>query len=210
MSDEKTIRTFDEWATNGKDSGMEDSHGDVVQQVIDQMTITPGEKILDLGCGNGWATRILAQANIGVQAIGVDASPKMIARADELHSLTIRARYDLGGFEKLDFDDEDFTRLFSMEAIYYATDLDAALAEVFRVLKPGASADVLLDHYREHEASGTWPEECNVTTHWLAEAEWTAAFERAGFAAVAATRVHDRRGSENEAGTLWIHAEKPA
>jgi cyclopropane fatty-acyl-phospholipid synthase-like methyltransferase len=65
MSLEKVVRTFDGWARNGRDVGMEHGHGDVVEQVVRELGIRAGERILDLGCGNGWATRLLAQANAG-------------------------------------------------------------------------------------------------------------------------------------------------
>ena len=96
----KVVETFDRWAEEGRDAQLEKEHVDVATQVIAAMQLEPGERVLDLGCGNGWATRLIAKANAGVQAIGVDASPKMIARAEALHSLTIRARYELGTFEK--------------------------------------------------------------------------------------------------------------
>jgi ubiquinone/menaquinone biosynthesis C-methylase UbiE len=60
----------------------------------------------------------------------------MIARAEELHSFTIRARYELGTFEALDFPAAHFDRAFSMEALYFSPDADRALAELARVLKP--------------------------------------------------------------------------
>ena len=85
---------FDQWALEGKDAGMEEGHSDVVRQVMETMDVRAGDQILDLGCGNGWATRLLAQLAPGTQAIGVDAAPAMIARAEELHSYTIRARYE--------------------------------------------------------------------------------------------------------------------
>ena len=225
MSHEKIAAKFDEWAQSGRDEGMEKAHGDVVRQVVEKMGVAPGEKILDLGCGNGWATRLLAKTNAGVQAIGVDVAPQMIARADELHSFTIRARYDLGRFEHLEFKDGEFARVFSMEALYYAKDLNKALSEAFRVLKPGGSADIIVDHYHENEPSHGWGEEMGLDLHLLAEDEWRVAFERAGFAPVTTTRVQDSRGadapdpaSECEsggvpkgtwAGSLWIHAKKP-
>lgn len=220
MADQQIIDTFDSWAESGRDAGMEDGHGDVVRQVIEKLDIAPGETVLDLGCGNGWATRLLAQTNAGVQAIGVDASPKMIARADELHSFTIRARYDWCPFEALDFKDEHFTRAFSMEAIYYAADLDKALSELFRVLKPGGRADILLDFYEESPATADWPEKVGLETkmHRLSEAKWIERFTAAGFAGVTTSRVIDSRadgeGAGNHAehraaGTLWIQATKP-
>ena len=67
MSQDRVREEFDDWADRGRDAGMEDAHGDVAKQVIDAMDVAPGEKILDLGCGNGWATRLLAQKNAGTQ-----------------------------------------------------------------------------------------------------------------------------------------------
>ncbi len=224
MSNTRVVETFDRWAEEGRDAELEAGHGDVVRQVLARMQIRPGEKILDLGCGNGWATRLLARAAAGVQAIGVDASPKMIARAEALHSLTIRARYDQGSFEELRFRDGEFDRLFSMEALYYARDLGRALDEAWRVLKPGAPADILVDYYEESRASEPWARVMGLELHRLSESGWRSALERARFVGVESARVIDSRGPQldsacNEceptrqakielhgAGTLWLHA----
>ena len=228
MSNDKVVETFDKWADEGRDKGLEENHGDVVKQVIEKMQLAPGEKVLDLGCGNGWATRLIAQANAGVQAIGVDSSPKMIARADELHSFTIRSRYDFGSIEALEFKDDEFDRVFSMEALYYVDDLEKTLAESFRVLKSGGKAEILVDYYEESPASADWGEVMGLKLHRLSEAGWKSALEAAGFTAVTTSRVIDSRGPGNEAdfqgdecestwdkkvalheaGTLWIHGEK--
>ncbi|HUR28171.1 MAG TPA: methyltransferase domain-containing protein, partial [Planctomycetota bacterium] len=88
MNHEHVSRTFDQWAADGRDAGMETEHENVARQVIARIEVRPGEQILDLGCGNGWATRLLAKAAAGATAVGVDVSPKMIERAEALHSLT--------------------------------------------------------------------------------------------------------------------------
>ena len=229
MSHEPIASKFDEWAESGDADRLEEAHGDVVAQVFETMNVQPGEKILDLGCGNGWATRLLAKAAPGTQAVGIDASPKMIARADELHSFTIRARYDLGVFEALDFPDKHFDRAFSMEALYYCPDADKALVELFRVLKSGAVADLIIDFYKDNPGTERWAELMGMRLDFRSEAEWKAAFEAAGFERVKPRRVVDRRspGDEtsfepdewyasweekvqfHENGSLWIHAEKP-
>lgn len=229
MSHELLAKTFDSWATDGFDAKMEHGHGDVVAQAIERIGVNAGEQILDLGCGNGWATRMLAKRAPGAQAIGVDISPRMIARAEELHSLTIRARYEVAPFEKLPFPSNKFDRAFSMEALYYAVDVDAALVELVRVLKPGGRSDVLIDYYADSPATEIWRDFTGVPMHYLGSEQWRERFERAGFVEVACDRLVDSRGPGersafrpnrcepdwetrrriHEAGSLWIVARKP-
>ena len=227
MSHELLAKTFDEWASNGRDASMEQGHGDVVSQVIAEMGISSGQQILDLGCGNGWATRLLAKSGSGVSSIGIDISPEMIARAEELHSFTIRARYEVGPFEKIDFGDAKFDRVFSMEALYYAVDLDASLSEILRVLKPGGAADIIVDYFIENPGTASWAEATGVPMHYLAETEWKTRFEGAGFGDVNLRRVVDTRAPDesafepdhchpdfaskqaaHQAGSLWIRGVK--
>jgi len=222
--------TFDRWAQDGLDAAMETEHGDVVRQVLARMAPRPGEQILDLGCGNGWATRLLAKAAPGATAVGIDLSPAMVARAEERHSFTIRARYEVAALEALPFGDARFDRAFSMEALYYSRDLDRALSEALRVLKPGAPLDAIVDYYRESPQTASWECAFGVPVLWLGQEEWRERLERAGFVEVRLERVVDSRGAGaeadfepshcyadyatwraiREAGSLWIHARKPA
>jgi ubiquinone/menaquinone biosynthesis C-methylase UbiE len=229
MRHEATAKTFDTWAAVGRDAEMELEHGDVVRQVQARLEQKAGERILDLGCGNGWATRLLARAAPGASAIGVDVSPAMVERAEALHSLTIRARYEIAAFEALPFGDARFERVFSMEAIYYAADLDRSLAEIARVLVPGGRVDLVIDYYTESPHTASWTCAMAVKVHWLSTAEWIARLQRAGLADVRAERVVDARGPGSEAdfapshcyadyatwkaireaGSLWLTARKP-
>jgi len=230
MSHARIANTFDDWAKAGRGEGMEKGHGDVVGQVIPQLGIGPGDQILDLGCGTGWATRALAKVAAGAGAVGVDISKEMIAKAEELHSFTIRARYEVMPFEELDLKDNHFSHVFSMEALYYAPDIDKSIGEIKRVLKPGGRADIVIDFYAESEYTKGWSDDIDAPMTWLSTAEWIAKFEAAGFENVTTTRVIDSRGPGDEAdfkpskvypdwaarvrfseaGSLWIHAEKPS
>jgi len=229
MSHDKLRETFDQWAQAGRAESMEASHGITIDQVMPKLELKAGDTVLDLGCGNGWATRQLAQAAPGVQAIGIDVAPDMIARAEELHSYTIRARYDVGTFEHLEFADGHFSRAFSMEAIYYAIDLDKALTELHRVLGHGGRIDIVIDFYAERPGTKVWADHTGVDMHYLSIDEWKAAFERAGFTNFETERVVDPRGPGDEAdfeanewtpdwqtkldthaaGALWMRATKP-
>ncbi len=228
MTHQQLAETFDAWAQAGRHKGMELEHGDVVGQVLARMDLQAGESVLDLGCGSGWATRLIAQAKPGVSAIGVDISPAMIAQAEKEHRLTIRARYEVAPFESLPFGMGKFDRAFSMEALYYATDLPKCLREIARVLKPRGRADVVLDYYAENRGTALWPQVCGVTMQCLSEEQWCAAFLEAGFASVERERVRDARGpgkqadfqpsecycdwsiwkSVKDAGSLWIRARR--
>lgn len=228
MSHEKIANLFDEWATSGRGEKMQEGHGDVVEQVIEKLKIRAGHQILDLGCGIGWATRILAQKGPGVQAIGIDAAPAMVKKAEELSPLTIRARYEIGDFEKIDFKDGKFNMVFSMEALYYAPDLDQAIAEIFRVLKSGGTAEIVMDNYVGRPTTEGWADAVGLNMHHISPEDWKSAFEKAGFENVATELVVDRRGPDENVvireggtfpdletykaycatGSLWVHAEK--
>jgi ubiquinone/menaquinone biosynthesis C-methylase UbiE len=225
---DRIATTFDVWAKNGRAESMEHGHGDVVRQVIAKMRFKPGDQILDLGCGNGWATRVLAKSAPGAGAVGVDVAPAMVARAEELTSYTIRAKYEIARFEELPFKDASFDKAFSMEAIYYSVDLSRALREIQRVLKPGGSADLVVDCFAESPTTRAWSAIVGLHMHCLSESEWRAKLEAAGFTNIELARVLDSRGpgdpkqfkpSEHcpdwsarvalhEAGSLWMHAEK--
>ncbi len=89
----------------------------------------PGERILDVGCGDGALTRILAQS--GAEIVGVDASEPLLAAA-RAHGLDVR----LMDGQALEFDGE-FDAVFSNAALHWMTKPQAVLAGIARALRPG-------------------------------------------------------------------------
>src|SRR5262249_38939814 len=88
-----------------------------------------GERILDLGCGDGALTQKIAEA--GAAVIGVDASADFISAA-RWRGLDIR---EMDG-QALTFHAE-FDAVFSNAALHWMTKPEAVLAGVARALKPG-------------------------------------------------------------------------
>ncbi|HYA35300.1 MAG TPA: class I SAM-dependent methyltransferase [Candidatus Binataceae bacterium] len=87
-----------------------------------------GERILDLGCGDGVLTRKLVDA--GCEVVGIDASSEQIAGA---RKLGLDAR--VGDAEALNFDGE-FNAVFSNAALHWMKRADPVIAGVWRALRP--------------------------------------------------------------------------
>jgi trans-aconitate methyltransferase len=97
--------------------------------VLELLAPAPGERILDLGCGDGVLTEKIAAA--GAKVVGVDAGPEMIAAA---RARGIDGRVMNG--QRLTFASE-FDAVFSNAALHWMRDQEAVLAGVHRALKPG-------------------------------------------------------------------------
>jgi SAM-dependent methyltransferase len=98
--------------------------------VVEWLNAQPGERILDLGCGDGQLTARLVET--GAVVTGVDASPDMVEAA--------RARgiaADHAPAEHLPYRDASFDAAFSNAALHWVRGQDEMMGEVRRVLKPG-------------------------------------------------------------------------
>jgi trans-aconitate methyltransferase len=96
--------------------------------VLELLAPLPGERILDLGCGDGVLTEKIVAA--GATVVAVDAGPDMIAAA---RARGIDARVMDG--QKLAFTG-GFDAVFSNAALHWMRDQEAVLAGVHRALKP--------------------------------------------------------------------------
>lgn len=102
---------------------------DLGEPVVDLLAPKPGERILDLGCGDGRLTRKLV--DLGCEVVAVDASPEQIAKA-KADGLDARV---MDG-QALAFEPE-FDAVFTNAALHWMKGADAVIAGVKRALKPG-------------------------------------------------------------------------
>jgi ubiquinone/menaquinone biosynthesis C-methylase UbiE len=106
--------------------------------VVRSLAPQPGERVLDLGAGMGPATVIAAKS--GASVLAVDPTPYMrgivrVRRLGQRHRAAIRV-VD-GSAESIPADDHSVDALWTVNTVHHWTDLDAAVNELARVLRPG-------------------------------------------------------------------------
>ena len=114
-------------------------------EAIGQMLflLTPKVRIADLGAGDGTLSRLLARQAESVHC--VDNSPRMVqvgralAKKEQLRNLT----YVLGNIEKVPLPDRSIDLALLSQALHHAENPRLALAEAFRILKPGGRLLIL-------------------------------------------------------------------
>lgn len=104
-----------------------------------RLHLTPGQRLLDIGCGLGDAALALAQ-DLGSQGevVGIDVSAEMITGArSRARAASCRARFTVGDALDLAEPDCSFDAVRSERTLQWLTDPEAAVAEMARVLRPG-------------------------------------------------------------------------
>jgi SAM-dependent methyltransferase len=105
--------------------------------LADSLGIGSGTRVLDVGCGAG--DLLVHLARLGAAPAGIDPAPGMVARSrGRLPGADIR----LGAADRLPWPDDRFDVVTAINAIQFADDTDAALAELVRVTVPGGHVAV--------------------------------------------------------------------
>ncbi len=95
-----------------------------------------GTTLLDVGCGIGGSSRILAK-DYGFSVTGVTISPQQVKRAQELTPAEVDAKFQVDDAMALSFPDGSFDVVWSIEAGPHMPDKAIFAQELMRVLKPG-------------------------------------------------------------------------
>jgi ubiquinone/menaquinone biosynthesis C-methylase UbiE len=102
-----------------------------------------GERVLDIGCGPGFYAAELAP-EVGPEGaiVAVDRSPQMLALARRRCEGLGHVTFHEGEATSLPVEDGGFDAAFSVQVLEYVQEIDAALAEMHRALRPGGRAVV--------------------------------------------------------------------
>src|SRR3974390_2771140 len=195
-SDEKLQQEFNRWAEAGEGPKMEQHHLNITEKTIGLMDLRPGERVLDLGCGSGWATRLLARM-VGEgpegfgQVVGVDVSDEMVRIARTQSKEFENTMFVWGSAAQIPWEENFFEKVISIESFYYYPDQDRALAELFRVMAPKGRLFILINLYTANQYSLQWVDKLKVPVHVRSAAEYVALLKAHAFENVSYRQIPD-------------------
>ncbi len=166
--------------------------------------ISPGDEVLDIGCGTGLTTREAAHAAAPARVVGVDVSERMLDRARQLTAAEQldNVRYELGDAQAHRFDPAAFDVAISRFGTMFFSDPVAAFANIAAALRPEARLVLLIWQRYEHQewalaidaalGDAARSPEPGADPFSLGDPEATAGIlERAGFGHIRFEGVHE-------------------
>jgi arsenite methyltransferase len=195
---------FNRWAEAGRGDGMEEEHLPITLPMLEKMGVAPDDNVLDVGCGSGWLARRLARMAPEGRVVGMDISDEMIRVARRNSQEHDNILYVTGEVGNIPWESNFFTHAVSVESAYYWPKPGEGLKEIFRVLRPGGEAWILINYYRDNPHCHQWGALLAVPTQLLSTEEWAGLFRAAGFAEVSHERIADRTPTPEKYSGRWF------
>lgn len=117
-------------------------HAPINRRVLDALDLTPGLRVLELGCGPGHALAEAARRAPGGLAVGIDFSPLMVQVASQKNRDSIQrgeVLVQLGDASSLTLDGSSFDRIYAVHTIYFWRDVRSVLAMLANALRVGGT-----------------------------------------------------------------------
>ncbi len=226
-ANEALRQEFNTWAEAGKGESMEKEHRPIVEPMLAMMRLAPKDIVLDVGCGGGWLVRELASRVPQGRAIGMDLSDEMVERGRRASSSAKNTEFIVGNVDAIPREASSFDKVVSVESSYYWPDPAAGIREIFRVLRAGGAAWILINYFRDNPYCHQWAKLIPIPMHLLSGDEWAGLFRNAGFKEIVHRRIVDptptpetytgrwfRDAAELAAfrreGALLVHGTKPS
>ncbi len=148
--------SYDRWIAPGVAS--------FTRKMIGELGLVPPEdgRLLDVGCGGGHLTRMLAERWPAMDLVGLDLSPEQVARSRQrAERKGMQIAYVEGSALDLPFPDASFDAIVSVGSIKHWPDVHRGISECARVLKPGGAL-----HISEADRSCKLDDVRNFVAEW--------------------------------------------
>jgi ubiquinone/menaquinone biosynthesis C-methylase UbiE len=160
----------------------------LVHRAVRLLAPEPDHHVLDVACGRGASSFVLASEHPVTQVTGVDVVPSSVDIAGALYGNAPNLEYRVGDAQQLDLADASYDRVLCLEAAFHFPDRRAFLSEARRLVKPDGRVvivDFMADDHIEPEFWST-EEAAIVRQTWQFErfdslAQYRASATGAGF-----------------------------
>lgn len=126
--------------------------------LLDRLKLPSGIRCLDVACGIGESTRLLA-SRLGddSEVIGLDMEPALLDVAQENTDKSAKVVYEVGDAHKLEFQDENFDLVFTRNLLQHLEHPETVVSEMLRVCKRGGIVTVQEpDHGKNYCFPSNW------------------------------------------------------
>lgn len=130
-----------------------------------------GKRVLEIGVGLGADHQKFAEA--GAELYGIDLTERAVEHTqNRLHVFGLSSILSIGDAENLDFSNDSFDLVYSWGVLHHSPDTPKAIADVWRVLKHGGTAKIMIYHKWSMVGLMLWIRYALLTLHpWLPFAE---------------------------------------
>ncbi|WP_119166684.1 class I SAM-dependent methyltransferase [Algihabitans albus] len=158
-----------------------------------------GQRVLDIGCGNGWLVENFARGAARTTGIDLTRAAVKLTRS-RLQLSELSATLLVGNAERLPFDDESFDFVTSSGVLHHTPNTEQAMAEAVRVIRRGSGGMIALYYRHFLLKPSIWP-----ITRFFVRLLFAAVPGRNDFGKVASpedlVRLYD--GNENPIGRAY-------
>jgi cyclopropane fatty-acyl-phospholipid synthase-like methyltransferase len=127
------------WDDASDDASIEDAANRLTDKLAGLLTIEPGDRLLDIGCGIGEPAIRLARAH-DIEVVGISISQRQVERANDRAAaagLADRLSFQFADAMDLPFPDESFDIVWALESLHHMPDRSHVLGQAARVLRSG-------------------------------------------------------------------------
>ena len=142
MTTEPTWNEHADWWIDGFTDGVDPEYEEQIIPLVCR-ELEAARVLLDGGCGEGQLARAVKGQDPSVRVVGVDPTPRQIEVAEDRGG---GVDYHVAPADALPFDDASFDAVLACLVFEHIDNLEGAIVEVARVLKPGGTFLFLLNH----------------------------------------------------------------
>ncbi len=151
----------------------------VAQDIVEHYRLSPGQRVLDVGCAKGFLVKDLMKVLPGLEVFGLDISEYALRNCEP----EVVGRLHLGTADKLPFADKSFDLVISINTIHNLERERCvrALREYTRIIRTPTNCFVQIDAYRTEAEKALFESWCLTAETYLTPTEWVELFKVAGY-----------------------------